>query len=42
MGNVEKVVSKTGRDIEEIMVEIRKSLADAGLDKASDVEAPQS
>ena len=36
LGNVEEVVSKTGRDIEEIMVEIRKSLAAAGLDKAGD------
>ena len=36
MENVEEVVSKTGRDIEEIMAEIRKSLAAAGLDKAGD------
>jgi CheY-like chemotaxis protein len=36
MENVEEVVSKTGRDIEEIMVEIRETLAAAGLDQAGD------
>jgi len=41
MENVEDVVSKTGRGIEEIMVEIRETLAAAGLDQAgeSDVSA---
>ena len=40
--NVEEVVSKTGRDIEEIMVEIRETLAAAGLERAggSEAEAP--
>jgi PAS domain S-box-containing protein len=42
MENVEEVVSKTGRDIEEIMVEIRETLAAAGLERAggSEAEAP--
>jgi len=41
MENVEDVVSKTGRGIDEIMVEIRETLAAAGLDQAgeSDVSA---
>ncbi len=36
MENVEEVVSKTGRDIEEIMVAIRETLAATGLEQAGD------
>jgi len=36
MESVEEVVSKTGRDIEQLMVEIREALAATGLEQASD------